>query len=124
MGDVCRNRSKIGFQIMKYSQPYHGAPCSSELYKANGFYHHVLAIKLSFVHFCRRRPDQRECGGHHRVTVSRRRRGIRGRLQPAEAPLLHQSDNRAGAQSAVGSRHGDVHVLLLGRVHPAGQADL
>ena len=72
----------------------------------------------------RRRAHQGECGGHHRPTVDRRRGRSRGRLQQTEAPLLHQSNNRAGTQGPVGSRHGDVRVLVLGRVHPAGQADL
>lgn len=72
----------------------------------------------------RRRPQQRECGGHHGVTVGRRRRGSRVQLRQTEAPLLHQGHNRAGAQGAVGGRHGDVCVLVLGGIHPAGQADL
>lgn len=115
---------KSADKIMEYSQPYHGGPYLSELFKFNGFYFHVVAIKFLSVHLCRRGPDQGECGGHHRVTISRRRRRDGGLLQQTEAPLLHQSDNRTGAQSTVGSRHGDVHVLLLGRVHAAGQADL
>lgn len=83
-----------------------------------------LAVPLTRVSIYRRRPHQGECGGHHRVTVSWRCCRSRVRLQQTEAPLLHQSNNRTGAQGAVGSRHGDMRVHILGRVHPAGQADL
>lgn len=69
-------------------------------------------------------PHQGECGGHNRCAVGRRRHGGRVRLRQTEAPLLHQSNDRTGAEGPVGGRHGDVRVLLLGRLHPAGQADI
>lgn len=83
-----------------------------------------LPVNSTCVSIYRRRPHQGECGGHHRVTVGWRCGRGRVQLQQTEASLLHQSNNRTGAQGAVGGRHGDVRVLVLGRVHPAGQADL
>lgn len=76
------------------------------------------------MYFRRRRPEQGERGGHHRVTVSGWCCRSRVRLQQTETPLLRPSHNHTGTQSAVGSRHGDMRVLVVGRVHPAGQADL
>lgn len=90
------------------------------------YYWMCLNLNKQTVYVCvyRRRPSQGECGGNDRLTDGRRSDRGRDQLQQTVAPLLHQSDNRAGAEGLVGSRHGHMCVLLLGRLHPAGQADL
>lgn len=78
---------------------------------------------VMYVSVFRGRSLQRECGGYHRRAVGRCCRS-RVRLQQTAASLLHPSDSCTSAEGSMGSRHGDVRVFLLGRLHPAGQADL
>lgn len=73
---------------------------------------------------CRGGPAEGEHRGHCRWTGDggRSRGGVRGR--EAEIKLLSASYSRPSAKSNMGRGHGDVRVLIMGRLHPAGQADL
>lgn len=73
---------------------------------------------------CRGGPAEGERRGYRRGTGDGGRSGGGVGDREAEITLLRASDSRPSAKSIMGHGHGDVRVLVMGRLHPAGQADL
>lgn len=73
---------------------------------------------------CRGGPAEGERRVQRRWTGDGGRSRGRVRGRKAEFKLLCASDSRPSAKSNMGRGHGDVRVLVMGRLHPAGQADL
>ncbi len=73
---------------------------------------------------CRGGPAEGEHRGHCRWTGDGGRSRGGGRGGEEEIKLLCASNSHPSAKSNMGRGHGNVCVLIMGRLHPAGQADL